>query len=537
MRYLLPNWPQMPQLLEEESMVNLAHLFSQHDQEFELLFLTPDPWLRRTLKENWLLPENWWSVFDAIQGVTIQTGQPVDIEDLGLPKDAERVFSQSQITINRQDRLYASINAFPSGFILSVVLPNGQQGKEKRFYDDRGFLSYSQMRGADDQVIQCQWFDMTGAVVMTQDQSGAVTIADTQTERFLRQHYDNLDQVIFEKLAEHLEPDADPELITMAGMDQPLLRRLMVDYPVTMLVEEHLSQKERQSVISNAAQAVHVVSPTDHFAKQLQTAIPAKATTEIQVIPPYATKLALGVSNETDQTIIMWNVNGLNDDRLAVVYQQLLEALVKEERRRLLVIADSDDQAAQLQRQAGQFLAEQEGVGTDSGVFTQIQEAVKQWEDVSANSKVKIENAQMPAPKTQQDEPSDESVHRQQIAFQIFRMLTHIHFVVNPKVGQLKQWLANSRLLVDLGDQPNLLLQIGAISAAIPQINRHPTGYVQNQVNGRIIDEDRELKTALKAYLEILSKWNRTVVANVKMIDQHDDDQLMRLWKKVLTRG
>ncbi|WP_032790772.1 accessory Sec system glycosyltransferase Asp1, partial [Lacticaseibacillus paracasei] len=272
-------------------------------------------------------------------------------------------------------------------------------------------------------------------------------------------------------------------------------------------------------------------------AKQLQTALPAKATTEIQVIPPYATKLALGVSNETDQTIIMWNVNGLNDDRLAVVYQQLLEALVKEERRRLLVIADSDDQAAQLQRQAGQFLAEQEGVGTDSGVFTQIQEAVKQWEDVSANSKVKIENAQMPAPKAQQDEPSDESVHRQQIAFQIFRMLTHIHFVVNPKVGQLKQWLANSRLLVDLGDQPNLLLQIGAISAAIPQINRHPTGYVQNQVNGRIIDEDRELKTALKAYLEILSEWNRTVVANVKMIDQHDDDQLMRLWKKVLTRG
>lgn len=93
MLYLLPNWPQMPKLLEEESMVNLAHLFSAHDQPFELLFLRPEPWLRRTLKENDLLSERWWSVFDAIQDVPFQAGQPVDLEDLGMPADVERIFS------------------------------------------------------------------------------------------------------------------------------------------------------------------------------------------------------------------------------------------------------------------------------------------------------------------------------------------------------------------------------------------------------------------------------------------------------------
>lgn len=537
MRYLLPNWPEMPQLLEEESMVNLAHLFSEHDQDFELLFLRPDPWLRRTLKENGLLPEHWWSVFDAIQGINIPSGQPLDLEDLGLPADTERVFSQSQITINRFDRLYATVNAYPSGFILSMILPNGRQGKEERFYDDRGFLSYTKIFDPDNRVVMCYWFDLTGEVVMTQDKSGAITIAPNQTFRFDHKHYDDLDQVIFEELTRHVQTDQNPQMIAMAGMDQQLLKSLMVRYPVTMLVEEHLSQQERQSVIADAAQARHVISPTANFAKQLQDFLPEHVTAQIQLIPPYATRLALGASNETDETIIMWHVNGVSKERLKVIYSQLLQAMAKEERRRLLVIADSDDQVDLLRRQAGEFLAQMAGIGTDSDLFAEIKNALHALGQTEADSKITVENAQVPEPNKPSTSVTAEAMKQRQNAYQVLRKITHIKYVVKPQVNQLKQWLNISRLLVDLGDQPNLLLQIGAISTAIPQINRHETGYVMNHINGRILTRDRELKIALADYLEKLSEWNRAVVANVKLIDQHDDDQLMHLWKKVLTNG
>lgn len=541
MRYLLPNWPQTPQLLEEESMVNLAHLFDDHDQAFELVFLKPEPWLRHTFKENWLLPQRWWSVFDAIQGINIQTGHPVGLEDLDLPVDTERVFSQSQITFNREDRLYASVKAFPSGFITSVVLPNAQQGRtEERFYDDRGFLSYQTISDEEGHRLQCQWFNLSGSLVMTQNQAGVVTIAAEQMNRFERAHYDNLDQVILEKVTQHFQIDQDPELIAMAGMNQTLLQYLMAHYPVTMLVEEHLSRQEQASVVANGPQATHIVSPTDHFARYLQTKLSADVSARIAVIPPYATKLTLGTSNEADQTILMWYVNRLPEARLAVVFPQLLRAMVKEERRRLLVIADNDEQVQHLKQAASRFLAQQAGVGSDSSTFVQIAAAIKQWEDAANQSDTPVENAQMPeppAPSPDERQLSDKALQQRQVAFQIFRMLTHIHYAIKPSVGQMKTWLTSSRLLIDLGEQPNLLLQIGAISVAIPQINRRETGYVEDAINGTIINEDRDLADALSAYLDALTVWNRAVVANVKRIDAHDDNQLMRLWKKVLTHG
>ncbi|MDE3316938.1 accessory Sec system protein Asp1 [Lacticaseibacillus zeae] len=544
MLYLLPNWPQTPKLLEEESMVNLAHLFSAHDQLFELLFLRPEPWLRRILKENDLLSEQWWSVFDAIQDVPFQAGQPVDLEDLGMPADVERIFSQSQVTLNRQDELYAVIKTFKTGFILSVEFPEGAIGKEERVYDDRGFWSYSRFFDAQGKIIRRVWYDLTGSIVMTEEASGQVKIGPQAARRFKQHQYANLDQVILEKLNEHLTLAADPHIVAMAGMAQPMLKAIMADYPVTMLVEEHLAKQERQSVRAVAEQATEIISPTDHYAEQLKKQLGTGADQKIQVIPPYATSLALGVSNETDQTTVMWYVNQLNAERLAVVFPQLLAMLSKENRRRLVVVADNDDQVAHLQQLAINFFANLQGISPDSGMFVEITKTIQKWQDDQAHAgdNVTVENAQMPLPPAQTDSAADQAANQkalkiQQTAFQVFQMLTHLHYAVEPEVGQLKQWLHSSRLLVDLGDQPNLLLQIGAISVAIPQINRHETGYVQDGVNGRIIDQDRALADALSGYLDQLSAWNRTVVANVKLIDQHDDDQLMRLWKKVLTHG
>ncbi|MDN3166470.1 accessory Sec system glycosyltransferase Asp1, partial [Enterococcus faecalis] len=44
--------------------------------------------------------------------------------------------------------------------------------------------------------------------------------------------------------------------------------------------------------------------------------------------------------------------------------------------------------------------------------------------------------------------------------------------------------MSQLRVVIDLGDEPNLYLQISAISAGVPQINMIETEYVTPNVNG-----------------------------------------------------
>ncbi|TXZ91760.1 accessory Sec system glycosyltransferase Asp1, partial [Vibrio cholerae] len=47
--------------------------------------------------------------------------------------------------------------------------------------------------------------------------------------------------------------------------------------------------------------------------------------------------------------------------------------------------------------------------------------------------------------------------------------------------------MSQLRVVIDLGDEPDLYLQISAISAGVPQINMIETDYVTPNVNGLII--------------------------------------------------
>ncbi|MDT3991831.1 accessory Sec system glycosyltransferase Asp1, partial [Staphylococcus aureus] len=69
--------------------------------------------------------------------------------------------------------------------------------------------------------------------------------------------------------------------------------------------------------------------------------------------------------------------------------------------------------------------------------------------------------------------------------------------------------------------EPDLYLQISAISAGIPQINGQQTDYVSDYDNGRIINTVDELDDALNYYLFYLKNWNYAYAYSLKLIDAY----------------
>ena len=90
------------------------------------------------------------------------------------------------------------------------------------------------------------------------------------------------------------------------------------------------------------------------------------------------------------------------------------------------------------------------------------------------------------------------------------------------------------RLIIDMGEDADLYLQIAGISAGIPQINSVPNPYVEHQKNGLIVSDSLELKQALEYYLVGLKRWNEALVYAAGKIVQYSSDNLVNLWKDAL---
>ena len=72
-----------------------------------------------------------------------------------------------------------------------------------------------------------------------------------------------------------------------------------------------------------------------------------------------------------------------------------------------------------------------------------------------------------------------------------------------PFEEDLMKELSQLRVIVDLNQEPDLYLQISSISAGVPQINRRETDYVDDKLNGLIIDI-QQLRVALNYFINNL---------------------------------
>ena len=108
-----------------------------------------------------------------------------------------------------------------------------------------------------------------------------------------------------------------------------------------------------------------------------------------------------------------------------------------------------------------------------------------------------------------------------------YRYTVKNFFHENDIIKELEQ----TRLIVDLNDEPNLYTQIAGISAGIPQVNRTKTEFVDHLKNGYIISKEGELEKALKYFLTALKPWNEALVYSVDKIQEYTGPRLIAKWE------
>lgn len=94
--------------------------------------------------------------------------------------------------------------------------------------------------------------------------------------------------------------------------------------------------------------------------------------------------------------------------------------------------------------------------------------------------------------------------------------------------------LYDTRLIIDIRDNPDQYIQIAGISAGIPQVNYRNTRYIEHKKNGYMISNIAQLSDALEYYLVGLQHWNEALVYMVQTIEAYDSGSLVKQWKELI---
>ncbi len=60
------------------------------------------------------------------------------------------------------------------------------------------------------------------------------------------------------------------------------------------------------------------------------------------------------------------------------------------------------------------------------------------------------------------------------------------------------------------------------------------TDYVDDQKNGQIIGQIRELDAAIAFYMDDLNNWNQALVENISYIEHFSEENIMKQWRELL---
>lgn len=534
MNFAVPEWANDARALPNDAVVHLAQMAEEADWPLTLLFLNEAPALRQQLNANGLLRLPWWNVFDEIQGIPIDEGLPLDVSDVPLPADSDLIYDGSNVLILQSNKIIGVIKRHGGG-VWQINWLMDELGRRVDQYNDRGLLTTRTWYTADSQISRKEWLGISGQWVMRQ--TDHVEIGASARGRFDKSDYPNVASVIGEFLHHYLLKQTAPaNLVMTANTDTASLTPMI---PATIETHFFVVAEQHQVFTDLVERATSFITETSTEAKQVQTRLDAVSSSNkpiVRAIPPFSTHLNLGRSNEVASSIIFWHVNQLNVEKREIVFQQLLAQLRQEKDNQLIVDADTEEQNVGFQHIAVRLAAKQQNIDLDSAEFTHLQLILNGEETLAAPVEVKTEMTEADEQAAVAGNQSLQNDDNETI-LAIQQFLGRITFQTKAGYERVSQDFATARLLVDLGEKPNLYMQIAAISAGIPQINRRETGYVLAGQNGQIITRLSELPEALAYYLDSLRHWNEALVVNARLIDQYSEEHSRDLWQEVLAHG
>ncbi|MBO0452055.1 accessory Sec system protein Asp1 [Candidatus Enterococcus murrayae] len=530
MMYLIPNWEQNDNSLENDRILNITKLFTENGEPYKLFLLNHLPFLRYKAQEHSLLSDCYWRAYDVIQNITIQEGHPLGLEDLSLPKDVEHVYTPFGIILFQKNKKFGEIKFNKYGCIEGV-----KYFKEDydyfEYYDDRGFLSLIEYLTKQNIVTKREYFNEYGEKTITELLKGnsQIIVEEAGADSLKSKTFCTIDEVIAEVLKEELKQIKDQNKQIITTTDNAILnvtQEIQEDGQLVRIVSDDdvLNQYDKHLFIKSLKTAKCVVTDTKAKMQELLTikkANPELADVKIATIPMFNTELALGMSNSIAQLIIYWKVEQLSDFQLAA-NQIFMNNLIENTKYSLIVEVRTRLDQRKLQE------AQKELIDSYFDVDSESEDFKKTAHFIEAKRIKRLYKA---------DELAIEEIRKSAAWKNLVKAINvynRIEFRVQPTLLSVRNDFHKTRLYVDINEKYNLQMQSLAISAGIPQLAKVKTDFIEEKKNGMIVRRTSELEPALTFFLQDLSNWNNALVKNVSVIEDFSPQIILKKWREVL---
>lgn len=527
MLFFIPAWYQQNQWCENEQSWRVRRMHTEFDDTvkqiqlfhrnracpYRIMLLGFAPNFRHFLHRQGVYRAPYWSCFDAIQEVRRKKTAVLSFHNLKWPEGIEFVYTPFVVTAMLEKEKYAQIDFGEDGNPIRIDLYQKGQIRRCNLYDDRGFVSGTVIYEEGRPFYQ-DYLTESGTWKMRHFlRDGHVEINgkcpeyllkyqdEAAKKRFERLRYDSMEQVIAEVLNAYLNMTEAGDIfcVAMHGRHTGLLKEILKEkklilsffedrYPVSAASEELELIREADYLIADSRKNV------DKIRQDL--GLPLE---NIMAIPPYDSRVDAGISQQFGVQKILASVDGLEDE----IFAELITLL-------------------------GRYLCRNENAQVH--LFTRRAE-------YDRKQKI-LEQAQRELRRAGLEEGWAAREERGQIAENDLEPgeQVPVRFFVEQCVDELSvsKCMREQRILVDLRENPELYLQIAAISIGIPQIVRTRTEFVEHGRNGILLKDIKKLPGALHYYLNGFKNWNQAMVCSYELVREYTTGELLKKWRKVL---
>lgn len=492
-----------------DDTVNHYKIFEKAGEETCLLILNYQPQLRYALHKQDMVGAVVWSLFDDIQNVHEQTMTPINFKHLKWPQGIRFVYSPFAIVAKQGQETYAVIHFTENGNLFYIETYSEKKTDKIYYFDDRGFLS--SLIYYSDGVAQYQdYLNKNGVWQVRESLQGEfkISVNPDADQDFDQTEYRSWEKLIDERLRKFKVRNVTNRDIFISAAD-PQHNNLILNVFVQnkkgfSFFGNRYQWQTSRDLIPLFLQADLLIVDTQEQEKKLRHALIGAGFTKLlgklSRISPFDTRLRLGHSQTVKELKIYFFIDTISEQELRTYLPAILDMMEENSAIHLELVNFRQDYDLK-------------------GLETYLKNLIWQNYTVEAFLKVADDGS---------ENHIDESTKTKFSRLAINRYTNE---------NQVITTLDTTRLVIDLGENPDLYTQIASISAGIPQINRVQTDYIDHMKNGWILSDGDDLRHPIHYYFDGLTNWNQSLVYAIEKMSDYTSGRILTQWKSVLNLG
>ncbi len=490
-----------------DDTMNLLQMLQPAGKDSRILVLNYSPHIRTLCYQEKIEPAGMWNLFDNLQGLTDVLPRKLGLDDLKWPQGAEFFYTPFLVDVYLNQNHYAQINFSQTGNIFDIIYFKNNQMDHRLVFDDRGIVSsviYFENNHPDHQDYlnpQGQW---QFREFLTRDNHQVLVNPEVQ-EAFAKNVYSDIEELIKEKLDQYLSSalTRDDMLIVSANpQHNHLFHKAKRHYNLTFsFFAERYPIENREEILEDLQGTPFFIVDSFSKVQKMDELIGKAQLPPYYEVAPYDIRLQAEESQQEKPATVYVNVDTLPEEYLQTVFRTIFDMMLEKEWMKLLIGTQSleSERVVFIRQFVKEYLLNKLALEEKTSIHGGIN---------SIDQKATFDN---------------EKNFRERMEFRTFH-----------SSAEMAKMMKDVRVILDLGNPADMLVQIAGLSRGIPQINLYSSSYVKHGENGSIITDISNLKNVILYYLTDIELAYKCKEHSSSKIEQYKKGEIIEMWKNTI---